>query len=99
MSLPTMPPALAQDWRQLHDLIDEVAVRRPIPCRESQVLHPDAWTSENAEDLAEAAAQCWRCPAVDACRTFGLTHLGEVGVLGGLTPNERRRTVREREAS
>lgn len=33
MSFPTMPEALAHDWRQLHDLIDDTAKHQPIPCR------------------------------------------------------------------
>ena len=92
MTGPSLPKALAHDWEHLTALVDHYGERQPIPCRSSNAWW---WTSDDEGERAKAAAECVNCPALIQCRRYGLAHLRESGVYGGLTPDERRRVARE----
>ncbi|WNM28447.1 WhiB family transcriptional regulator [Demequina capsici] len=88
-----LPKALEHDWPQLTALVDAYSERQPIPCRMSPM--PGAWIGDDEGEQANAAAECRTCPALIACRRYGLEHLREPGVYGGLTYQQRRATARQ----
>lgn len=59
-----------------------------VPCLAGDVL-PAAWTSDEADELHLAAQACVTCPALAACRAYGLAWPDEAGVYGALTRAER----------
>lgn len=60
-----------------------------IPCLSSE---PDLWTSEDLDDLREAAKACAWCPALTACKRY-IDQFEEIsGVYAGLTPTERKQS-------
>lgn len=67
-----------------------------IPCRSGSVASTAVWTSDDTDEQIEAAARCETCPVLAACRTYGLAHVREKGVWGGLTANQRKRANRRR---
>lgn len=87
------PEAMAHDWRALMDFIDADSKRQPIPCRMGGPAARSRFTGTDAEQT-EAARSCARCPAVGACKPYGLAHPKELGVYGGLTETERRQQAR-----
>jgi len=86
---PSMPDALAPDWRSLAALIAAVDERDSVPCRRSDLLPIAYWTSEHPEDMNLAAQACHPCPLIAQCAAYGLKHPKEAGVYGGLVPNQR----------
>lgn len=60
--------------------------RARIPCRGPG---SNAWISDKAADLADAARACRPCPAIDQCRAYALAHAETTGAWGGTTPAER----------
>lgn len=91
----TLPPELVSDWRSLDALLEDVGARQPIPCRTGDMAPLGHWTSDEHEDQREAAIACQSCAALTACRTYGIAHPKEAGVLGGLTETERRAEARK----
>ena len=73
---------------ELLDHLDTLAQAGHLaPC----VTSPDIdFTSEKPAIQRLAAALCSTCPGVDPCRSYGLSHPREIGVLGGLADNARQ---------
>ena len=46
-----------------------------------------------------ARAICRTCPVKKACAEYGVEHIREVGIYGGLSERERRRERRRRRAA
>lgn len=82
-----IPVTLAPDFASLSALLDTYP-HTAVPCRVTS--EPELWTSSDAADQEEAAAQCRTCPALDQCRAYGLKHRKEQGVYGGLTEQQRK---------
>lgn len=89
-----LPKSLEHDWRELSALLDHYGERQPIPCR-TGIVPASMWTGDSDAEQALAAAECSRCPALVQCRRYGLTHVKESGVYGGLSESERRQVARE----
>jgi hypothetical protein len=53
---------------------------------------PDKWFSEAPALIAEAKAECQKCPVRNECEELGMYE--ENGVWGGMTPNDRRNVRR-----
>jgi WhiB family redox-sensing transcriptional regulator len=57
--------------------------------------NPELWfpiteTGPGAAQVAEAKAECARCPVADECLAFALTAGLDYGVFGGTSASERR---------
>lgn len=62
----------------------------------SDLFFPD---DSGSNSLAEGAkAVCVTCPVLHECREWALEHERKYGVAGGMTPNERQREWRRRQA-
>lgn len=70
-----------------------------IPCRSGGLLATVAWTSDEVDEQRAAARACGACPAVTACRQFGLAWPDLPGTYGGLPEAARRRPTRSRKAN
>jgi len=83
---------------QRAELLDQIDSHpdHVIPCRSVDLHTAGAWTAETEDEQRVAAAACRArpCPALAACRAFGLAWPQELGAYGGLTQTERRRTAR-----
>ncbi|MBO1751718.1 WhiB family transcriptional regulator [Actinotalea sp. BY-33] len=71
------------------------AAGHPAVCWTVPLTDRAVWTSDDATDQQHAANLCGPCPALTACRTYGLAHPKEAGVIGGLTEPQRRRGARK----
>lgn len=72
------------------ELLDVVESGNVPPCVEH---YYGDWVADDAGDQAYTAQLCRWCPALLACRAYGLAHPSELGVYGGLTERERRARV------
>jgi hypothetical protein len=97
--MPTLPAALAHDWRGLQDLIDATAQRQRVPCRQGRDKSRSWWTSDNATEQAAAAEACAGCPVLTQCRAYGIDHPKESGVYGAMTEKQRAQAARARSKS
>ncbi|SDR87801.1 WhiB family transcriptional regulator [Paraoerskovia marina] len=84
----------------LADLIDAIDATEGsgdrIPCRSGSVAATAIWTSDDADEQLEAASRCESCPVLAECRAYGLAHVREKGVWGGMTASQRKRANRRR---
>lgn len=92
-----LPKALAHDWRQLTALVDAYGEKQQIPCRQ-RFPGPNTWITTDPDRQQIAAEACRSCPALEACRQYGIDHPAEMGVYGGLPLSERRAEARRRKA-
>jgi Transcription factor WhiB len=57
---------------------------------------PGLWTSPRPADRQAAIATCWRCPALDACRSWALSlPTTDTAIWGAMTSSERVAARRE----
>lgn len=73
---------------------DEFPWRSFAACRPDYADRPlDEWVAifypQRGESNSEAKAICSECPAIEACREWGIRHEHH-GVFGGLSERERR---------
>lgn len=86
-------PDEAQHTALLTELAGHLEAGLIVPC----LTHPaedSPWTSDSAALADEAALACHDCPALDACRAYGISARESAGIWGGLTPAERRHRTR-----
>ena len=82
MTNPSLPKALAPDWRSLQELLDTYPWH-DVPCRSGQIVPAAYWTSDDPHERELAAEACGVCPAINQCRAYGAKHPKEQGVYGG----------------
>lgn len=70
-----------------------------IPCQATDRYAAAAWTSDEIDEQLVAAAACGPCPVWRACGAYGLAHLDEAGVYGGMTETQRRSAARKEKAA
>lgn len=72
-----------------------------IPCRAVDLYTAAAWTSDEDDEQAVAAAACRSrpCPALEACRAYGDAWPLEEGAYGGRTQTERRKAAKREKAA
>jgi hypothetical protein len=79
--------------RDLGSLLDHLTQARKdgqaVPCQET--TDPRPWTSDNAAEAGRAIHACYVCDMVAECRAYGVAYPKETGIIGGLTPAERRK--------
>lgn len=84
-------------------LLDQITTYpdHEIPCRAVDLHVSAAWTSDEDDEQRVAAAACrsMPCPALAACRAYGLAWPRELGAYGGMTERERRKAAREGNAA
>lgn len=79
---------------ELLDHLDRLTdAGHPPPCWRVPVAERTPWTSDVPAEQALAARTCRGCPALAACAEYGREHPREVGVYGGRTEWDRRRTT------
>lgn len=71
-----------------HDTL--TAAGFPPECWAVPIADRAVWTSDDPTEQRDAARRCAPCPALTACRAYGLEHHDERGVYGALTETERR---------
>jgi WhiB family transcriptional regulator, redox-sensing transcriptional regulator len=69
------------DWREFAACVGE----------DPELFYPVGEDGPALLQIAEAKAVCARCPVLAECRDFALGTGDDFGVLGGLTPAERRK--------
>jgi len=60
---------------------------------------PGLFFSLDEDDVAEALSLCRRCHVRGACLSYAITHGERFGVWGGTTERERRRMIRDVQAT
>lgn len=93
-ALPVMPEALAHDWRNLSELIDAMASRQGVPCRNGEGVPHEWWTSDSLAERNKAARECGKCPVIAQCAAYGVAHPKEVGVYAGMTETQREQAAK-----
>src|SRR5450755_3753408 len=90
---PVQRPGVQEARERLWDALETALQvgKRVVPC-----LGPDRdfWTSENVEELAEAAAACRPCPALLECSLYADVAQEHDVVYGGVIRGTRRSQLR-----
>jgi len=90
-----------RDRGDRHPLLDELLgvelswVTDEALCAQAD---PESFWPEQGSPAVVALEICQRCPLIDPCKSYGMTHAEFGGVWGGTTSTERRRTRRRRAA-
>lgn len=67
-------------------------------CRDEdpELFFPAGASAQAAEQTAQAKQVCARCPVIDQCLRWAMDTRQDIGVLGGLSENERRKMHRRK---
>lgn len=71
------------------ELADRWQKRAACRTEDPELFFPVGEGASAQQQAAEAKAVCYRCPVVDACLNWAMTHGQDAGVWGGLDERER----------